>query len=853
VADGGLVSGGSGDVTAAGSDLGTGGFRDLPVTSGQVLAARYEVRRFLGRGGMGVVFAAYDRTLGEHVAVKILRPELSGERRWAERLAREVKLARQIQHPNVCRMFDFVQADGQVFIVMELARQSLRAERAGSVDRDPLEEGSSLQEGGRDGSSQGQRGGLETLGERLGDARSIVAGLAAIHEAGIIHRDISLQNVLRLADGRLVVSDFGLAVDVDETSASLLGGTVAYMSPEVALGGQASFASDVWALGIVLYELTFGRRPRWREDLWTSLRSPGRLATPVESAVFEICRACTARATSARPANGAAVLRLLDHIDAPVSRWRRVGRAVTVTLAVATIASTVWGHDIWRALRRRPPDVAWSQGANVQIAANDIPITGAPRDWTGSSQILVTVEGHVSCLNALRGGRTLRVVWGTPRQSTDIDIRTGQRTSSGLRPEVYAEGCPALSGDGGNLIFQGYDASHHGVVLLSTKPDGSEARPVVSASEPWTNGDPVWIGMTKSFAFSIDHTSVGVFDLDTHRTTVVPDTCETVNDCGWIVAGNYIYTGGSATGLSMIVRAFSWPSLTLVSAFSFRRLVNNCASDDPDVLYCGAWGNDGIIKIAPTAHLAERFGSVTDHSIANLAPVAGGMAFTAEHYEHDAWQVLPDGRRSRLTVDGTTEDVTSCGDSYLLTFRRPTSEQQIVRLSAGGRREALTFGPYDLAPSCSRVSGQWWYSRQHVVNPGLQSCRGSQCETLVPGTIYRAALAPDERRLAFVLLTRRGPRLQWIEPHGGAIHDVADVEGYCPIGWSTNRAVWVPQKRPGGLSWVEVDTDTGHSTGRSAPSTGDCSDTDPDPLSPVNPNLRIAARRVSQVRIQALP
>src|SRR5262245_51237858 len=101
----------------------------VELARGTVLAGRYEIEAVIGRGGAGVVLRAHDRELRESVAIKVLRPELGLASRWIERLAREVKLARQLRHPNVCRVFDFEKADGHVFIVMELApRGSLRRE-----------------------------------------------------------------------------------------------------------------------------------------------------------------------------------------------------------------------------------------------------------------------------------------------------------------------------------------------------------------------------------------------------------------------------------------------------------------------------------------------------------------------------------------------------------------------------------------------------------------------------------------------------------------------------------------------------------------------------------------------------
>src|SRR5215471_3709856 len=113
----------------------------LPIRQGMVLAGRYAIEQIIGRGGSGVVVRAHDRDLRAQVAIKIVRAELAGQRVWTERLAREVRLARQINHPNVCRVFDFGQAGAYPFLIMELAgRGTLRDEIArGEVQARPLE------------------------------------------------------------------------------------------------------------------------------------------------------------------------------------------------------------------------------------------------------------------------------------------------------------------------------------------------------------------------------------------------------------------------------------------------------------------------------------------------------------------------------------------------------------------------------------------------------------------------------------------------------------------------------------------------------------------------------------------
>src|SRR4051812_32623045 len=193
----------------------------VPVRHGMVLGGRYAIEKIIGRGGSGVVVRAHDRDLRQVVAIKIVRAELAGQRMWAERLAREVRLARQIHHPHVCRVFDFQQADGRVFLVMELAEKgTLRDEiRSGTLMARPL-------------------------ADRIADAGAVASALAAIHSAGIVHRDLTPQNMLRMGDGRLVLSDFGLATDASE-STSVHGGTIAYMAPEVLRGDRSTVASDI--------------------------------------------------------------------------------------------------------------------------------------------------------------------------------------------------------------------------------------------------------------------------------------------------------------------------------------------------------------------------------------------------------------------------------------------------------------------------------------------------------------------------------------------------------------------------------------------------------------------------------
>jgi serine/threonine protein kinase len=215
--------------------------------TGEVLAERFYIRAFLGRGGMGEVYSADDMELGENVALKLLPPDLSAEPAFVERFRREIRLARRISHQNVARVFDLEQDSTHPlgllhFYIMELL----------------------------DGQTLGARlklGGPISQAEAFQIARQLAAGLRAAHEAGVIHRDFKPSNVM-LLNGRAVVTDFGLAspirpgtTEAQLKTTSMLLGTPGYVAPEQWAGKPPSVASDVYAFGIVLHEMITGRHP----------------------------------------------------------------------------------------------------------------------------------------------------------------------------------------------------------------------------------------------------------------------------------------------------------------------------------------------------------------------------------------------------------------------------------------------------------------------------------------------------------------------------------------------------------------------------------------------------------------
>jgi len=203
---------------------------------GTVVAERYRIYGLLGRGGMGEVYRADDLKLGQSVALKFLPRDVERDGARRSRFLDEVKIARQISHPNVCRVYDVGDVDGRHFLSMEY------------VDGEDL------------------AGLLRRIGHLPKDkavqiARQLCAGLAAAHEQGVLHRDLKPANVMIDGRGRAKITDFGLAV-LDERDGQERGaGTPAYMAPEQLAGEPATTKSDLYALGLVLYELFTGHRP----------------------------------------------------------------------------------------------------------------------------------------------------------------------------------------------------------------------------------------------------------------------------------------------------------------------------------------------------------------------------------------------------------------------------------------------------------------------------------------------------------------------------------------------------------------------------------------------------------------
>src|ERR1700678_3911234 len=203
--------------------------------AGTLLGGRYRIAGLLGRGGMGEVYRATDLTLGQAVALKFLPETASSDDRALARFYNEVRMARQVTHPNVCRVYNIGQVESQHYISMEYVDGENLAALMRRIGRLPPDKAAEI-------------------------ARKLCAGLAAAHEKGVLHRDLKPANVMIDGRGNVVIMDFGLAGLTEQLQADVRSGTPAYMAPEQLAGTEVTAKSDLYSLGLVIYELFTGKR-----------------------------------------------------------------------------------------------------------------------------------------------------------------------------------------------------------------------------------------------------------------------------------------------------------------------------------------------------------------------------------------------------------------------------------------------------------------------------------------------------------------------------------------------------------------------------------------------------------------
>jgi len=342
---------------------------------GQLVGNRYQIERLVASGGMATVYLATDHRLDRKVAVKVIHPHLAKDGAFQDKFVLEAKIAAKLSHPNLVNVFDQGTDGETTFLVMEYVQ--------GITLRDALKE----------------YGPLPPV-RALDMLAQILSGLSAAHRAGILHRDLKPENVLLADDGRVKLGDFGLARAITEhTGTGSLVGTVAYLSPELVTRGIADARSDVYAAGIILYELLTGKQPFEGEQAVqiayqhanSTVPAPSALAAEVPPVIDKLVFWATSKLAADRPDDAGALLTKVNQIIADL----KAGRANSTTVMDFDLKSS---------------DVVASVGASAISAADDskTQVLGAVGDQ-GKTEVLSASPGleHTDALIAMDGpGKT---------------------------------------------------------------------------------------------------------------------------------------------------------------------------------------------------------------------------------------------------------------------------------------------------------------------------------------------------------------------------------------------------------------------------------------------------------------
>jgi tetratricopeptide (TPR) repeat protein len=340
----------------------------------------YRLLREIGSGGMGTVYEAEDTRLGRRVAVKLLPTEYSRDRRAKERFLREARAASAVDHPNLCTVHDVGESEGRLYIVLALYEGETLRER---ISRGPL-----------------------PLAEAREVAIQVTRGLVRAHEAGIVHRDIKAANVMLTRRGEAKILDFGIArLAGEDTSLTRTGsswGTPAYMSPEQVRGEPVDHRTDLWSLGVLLYEMIAGRRPfrgESPEALAAAIqnRQPeplGKVRPDVPLGLARVVERALAKDPARRHADAAGLLADLERAPAEVPAFQRLRRRAlrTVLLVGVPAALLLLAFALWR---------TWRPPLRVAIQRPVIEAAGSNPELAFVSSAVV--EAHLATLLSLQG------------------------------------------------------------------------------------------------------------------------------------------------------------------------------------------------------------------------------------------------------------------------------------------------------------------------------------------------------------------------------------------------------------------------------------------------------------------
>lgn len=448
------------------------------LTTGSTFAGRYQIVEELGKGGMGRVYRVLDKKLNEEVALKLIKPEIGLDRKTVERFSNELKLARKIVHKNVARMFDLNQEKGSHYITMEYIR-------------------------GEDLRRLVRKMGTLSPGQAIHIAKQVCEGLGEAHRLGVVHRDLKPQNIMVDEDGNARIMDFGIARSLSAkgiTGAGVMIGTPEYMSPEQVEGKEVDQRSDLYSLGIILYEMVTGRVPFEGDTPFTIgvkhkseiPKNPKKINPNIPEDLSSVILKCLEKDKAKRYQTAVEVHSELEKIEKGIPTTERVvperktltSREITVKFtlrrlfipAIAFLAIVIAGIILWRILpsKKAGPFISGKPTLAILYFKNN---TGdkAMDVWrTGLSDLLISSIAQSKYINVLSADqvysvlRRMNLLEASSYASEDLK-RIADQTGATHILQGY------LTRAGGNLrINVSLQKAGSGEILASENADASD-------------------------------------------------------------------------------------------------------------------------------------------------------------------------------------------------------------------------------------------------------------------------------------------------------------------------------------------------------------------------------------------
>jgi len=373
------------------------------LTTGSTFAGRYQIIEELGKGGMGKVYRALDKKLNEEVALKLIKPEISSDKKTLERFQNELKIARKISHRNVGRMYELLEDQGTGFITMEYVT-------------------------GQDLKSLIRQTGQLTIGKSISIAKQVCDGLSEAHSLEIVHRDLKPSNIMIDKNGNARIMDFGIARSVAGegiTDKGVMIGTPDYMSPEQVEGKDIDHRTDIYSLGVILYEMVTGKTPFEGETAlsiahkhkYESPKEPKSINTQVPDDLNSLILKCLEKDKEKRYMSAGEMRAELENIEKGIPTTDRVipdrkpltSREITVSFrvkkllvpALAFIGIVIIGVIIWQLLHKTQATLPPSEAAKPSIAVLPFEDLSANKDQEALADGIP--ETLINTLSSLEG------------------------------------------------------------------------------------------------------------------------------------------------------------------------------------------------------------------------------------------------------------------------------------------------------------------------------------------------------------------------------------------------------------------------------------------------------------------